>query len=105
MYDRLGVASLMYVDEEKDKAVFYWWKTETFVNHKLPVFTIDGLDPDKRYVVRELNRIDNKPLRFKGLTFSDKYLVNNGLEIPLKHNVDKDKQTDYSSRILYLEAK
>lgn len=51
-YDKLGVASLMYVDEEKDKAVFYRWKTETFVNQKLPVVTMDGLDPDKRYVVR-----------------------------------------------------
>lgn len=40
-----------------------------------------------------------------GLTFSGKYLMNHGLDIPLKHNVDKDKQTDYSSRILYLEAK
>lgn len=26
-YDHLGVASLMYTSPEKDKAVFYWWKT------------------------------------------------------------------------------
>ena len=35
-YDKLGVASLMYVSEAKDRAVFYWWKTETFVNQHLP---------------------------------------------------------------------
>lgn len=28
-YDHLGVASLMYTSPEKDKAVFYWWKTES----------------------------------------------------------------------------
>ena len=28
-YDKLGVASMMYVTPEKDKSVFYWWKTET----------------------------------------------------------------------------
>lgn len=27
-----GVASLMYVTDAKDKAVFYWWKTESFCN-------------------------------------------------------------------------
>ena len=35
-YDRLGVASLMYTSPEKDKAVFYWWKTEHFVNQFTP---------------------------------------------------------------------
>lgn len=60
---------------------------------------------DFKRLARELNRIDNRPLPFEGLTFSGKYLMNNGLDIPLKHKVDKDKQTDYSSRILYLEAK
>ena len=103
MYDRLGVASLMYVDEEKDKAVFYWWKTETFVNHKLRVFTMDGLDPDKRNVVRELNRIDNEPLAFEGKQFSGRYLMEHGLEIPYTNNVDYHKLNAWSSRIIYLE--
>ena len=42
-YDKLGVASLMYVSEAKDKAVFYWWKTETFVNQHLPRVRMAGL--------------------------------------------------------------
>ncbi len=53
----------------------------------------------------EVSTTKTSLLPFEGLTFSGKYLMNNGLDIPLKHNVDKDKQTDYSSRILYLEAK
>lgn len=36
-YDHLGVASLMYTSPEKDKAVFYWWKTEHFVNQHFHV--------------------------------------------------------------------
>ena len=102
-YDRLGVASLMYTSPEKDKAVFYWWKTETFVNQHLPRVKMAGLSAGKIYRVHELNRIDNKPLEFEGKTFSGSFLMNNGLEIPYTHNVDYHKLNDYASRVLYLE--
>ena len=52
-YDRLGVASLMYTTPEKDKAVFYWWKTEHFVNEHLPRVKMAGLNPDKQYRIKE----------------------------------------------------
>lgn len=103
-YDRQGVASLMYVAPEKDKAVFYWWKTEHFVNQHLPRVKMAGLCPDKQYRVHELNRIDNVPLGFEGKSFSGAYLMANGLEIPYNHRVDYYKLSDYSSRVLYLEA-
>ena len=67
-YDRLGVASLMYTSPEKDKAAFYWWKTETFVNQHIPRVKMAGLNPEKRYRIHELNRIDNTPLAFEGKT-------------------------------------
>ncbi len=102
-YDRQGVASLMYVSPAKEKAVFYWWKTETFVNQHLPRIPMAGLDAGKQYRVRELNRIDNRPLPFEGKTFSGSYLMANGLDLPYKHNVDYHKQNDYASRILLLE--
>ncbi len=102
-YDKQGVASLMYVSPEKDGAVFYWWKTEHFVNQHLPRVKMAGLSPDKLYKVHELNRIDNDPLNFEGKTFSGAYLMANGLEIPYNHRVDYHKQNDYSSRVLYLE--
>ncbi len=104
-YDHLGVASLMYVSDAKDKAVFYWWKTECFVNQHLPRIQMAGLDPDRQYTVHELNRIDNTPLSFEGKSFSGTYLMNNGLEIPYTHNVDYNKLNSYASRVLYLEAK
>ena len=103
-YDGHNMASLMYVAPEKDQAVFYWWKTETFYDDHLPRVKMAGLDPDKMYKVTELNRIDNVPLKYEGMSFSGKFLMENGLEIPLKHIVDYHKQDDWSSRVLYLSA-
>ena len=103
-YDNLGVASLLYATPEKDKAVFYWWKTEQFVNQHLPRVKMAGLDPNKNYKVKELNRVDNEPLNFEGKTFSGAYLMANGLEMPYNHKLDYHKFNDYSSRVLYLEA-
>ena len=103
-YDNLGVASLMYVDDAKQKAVFYWWKTEHFCNQHLPRVKMAGLNPAKRYRVKELNRIDNEPLKFEGKSFTGAYLMANGLEIPYNHRVDYHSQNDYSRRVLYLEA-
>ena len=103
-YDGHNMASMMYVSPEKSEAVFYWWKTETFYDDHLPRVRMAGLDPSKTYKIRELNRIDNVPLPYEGLSFSGKFLMENGLEIPLKHRVDYHKQDDWSSRILYLVA-
>lgn len=103
-YDSHNMASMMYVSPEKSKAVFYWWKTETLYDDHLPRVKMAGLDPSKTYKIRELNRIDNEPLPYEGLSFSGKFLMENGLEIPLKHKVDYHKQDDWSSRVLYLVA-
>lgn len=102
-FDKQGAASLMYVAPEKDKAVFYWWKTEHFVNQHLSRVNMAGLSPDKQYKVHELNRIDNDALSFEGKVFSGAYLMSNGLELPYNHKVDYHKLNDYSSRVLYLE--
>lgn len=102
-YDDKGVASMMFVDGKKENAVFFWWKTRAFACDRLPRVAMSGLDPDARYRVRELNVVDKKPLAFENCTFSGAFLMENGLEIPISWNVDKDKRTDLSSRVLYLE--
>ena len=104
-YDHKGAASMMYVSPDKNDAVFYWWKTETFVGQQLPRVKMAGLDPDRKYVVTELNRIDKTPLPYEGKKFTGRFLMNNGLEIPSEHNLDWGKKVDYSSRVLRLEAK
>lgn len=103
-YDGHDMASMMYCSPEKDKAVFYWWKLETFCDQHFPRVRMAGLDPDKFYRVHELNRIDNVPLPYEGKVFSGKFLMDSGLEIPYGHTVDYHKQNDWSSRVLYLTA-
>ena len=101
-YENKGLASMMYVSEQKDKAVFYWWKTEQFQNEHLPRVKMAGLDANKMYKVHELNRIDNRPLNIEGKSFSGAYLMNHGLELPYTHDVDWSKKVNWSSRVLYL---
>lgn len=103
-YDGKNMASLMYCSEDKSQAVFYWWKLETFFDEHLPKVTMAGLDPSKSYRIRELNRIDKKPLPYEGKVFTGKFLMETGLEIPYSHNVEKHERTDWSSRVLYLIA-
>lgn len=93
----------MYVSPEKEKAVFYWWKTEQFCNQHLPRVKMEGLSANKNYKIKELNRIDNEPLSFEGAIFSGTFLMNNGLEIPYTHKVDYNKLNDYASRVLLIE--
>ena len=103
-YDKVGLASLMYVDEAKDKSVFFWWKTESFQNEHLPRVKMAGLDANKNYKVRELNRIDLQPMDIEGKTFSGAYLMNHGLEMPYRNEPEWSKKSDWSSRVLLLEA-
>ena len=103
-YDKKGLASLMYVNEEKSKSVFFWWKTESFQNEHLPRVKMAGLDANKMYKIHELNRIDLKPLDIEGKTFSGAYLMNHGLEMPYRNEPEWSKKNDWSSRVLLLEA-
>ena len=102
-YDHKGVASMMYVTGAKDKAVFYWWKTESFQNEHLPRVKMAGLDPNRLYKVHELNRIDLRPLDCEGKSYSGAYLMSHGLDLPYRNDVDWGKKTDWSSRVLLLE--
>ena len=103
-YDKLGLASLMYVNEQKTKSVFFWWKTESFQNEHLPRVKMAGLDAKKNYKVHELNRIDLRPMDVEGKTFSGAYLMNHGLEMPYRNEPEWSKKNDWSSRVLLLEA-
>lgn len=103
-YDNQGLSSIMYVSEAKDKAVFYWWKLANFYNVHLPRVKMAGLDENKMYKVKELDVIDNKPLDCEGKSYSGKYLMEHGLEMPYVHEVEWGKKNDWSSRVLYLEA-
>ncbi len=99
-----NLASLMYVSEDKTKAVFYWYKLECFKNEHFPIVKMQGLDPNKRYVVHELNRIDKNPLPCEGKSYSGRYLMDHGLDLPYEHDLEWSKKIDWSSRVLQLTA-
>jgi len=99
-----GVASLMYVGPDKKRAVFYWYKMREFAHDNLPRVAMAGLDAGRLYKVTELNRVDTKPLAYEGKVFSGRFLMENGLEMPVKNRVDGERLTDFASRILLLEA-
>lgn len=103
-YDDRGAASLMYVAPAKERAVFYWYKLRSFSHDNLPRVPMAGLDADRTYRVTELNRIDTKPLSFEGKTFSGRFLMDNGLEMPAENRVDGQDREEYSSRVLLLQA-
>lgn len=102
-YDKGGVASLMYVSEKKDEAVFFWYRTESFVGQILPVTKFAGLDSNGTYRITELNRIDDNPMPFEGKCFSGAFLMNQGLDMPYRHDVPDDRKSEYSSRVLLIE--
>ena len=103
-YDKKGLASMMYVDDVKQKAVWYWWKTESFQNEHLPRVKMAGLDANRMYKVHELNRIDLKALDCEGKTYSGAYLMNHGLDVPYRNEVEWGKKNEWASRVLYLES-
>ena len=99
-YDKKGVASMMYVNDDKSKAVFFWWKLDTFVNAHLPRVRMAGLDPDRLYTVHELDRTDKNPLWCEGKQFTGAYLMNEGLEMPTGGDWNMN---GWASRVLSLE--
>ena len=103
-YDDKGYASLMYTTEAKDRAVFYWWKIANFYDEHFPRVRMAGLNPDRRYKVTELNRIDLRPLAFEGKSFTGRFLMENGLDMPYTNEPEYGEKTDWSSRVLLLEA-
>ena len=103
-YDDKGYASLMYTSPERDRAVAYWWKIRNFYDEHLPRLRCSGLDPDRQYRVTELNRVDLQPLAYEGKVFSGRFLMESGLEIPLTNEVEHSQKTDWSSRVILLEA-
>ena len=103
-YDDQGYASMMHVAPDKDSAVFYWWRISRFQDDHFGLARFAGLDPDKMYKITELNRIDLRPLSYEGQCFSGRFLMETGLRMPLSNECEHSQKSDWSSRVLLLEA-
>ena len=87
--------ALMYVNEDKTRAVVFAYTLKYMGRTQRPLFRLSGLDAEKNYRVTELN-VEKSCFWGSGKTFSGSYLKNHGL------NPNMEKL--YSSAIFYLEA-
>ncbi len=91
-YDREGYASLMYVDDARQNAVLFAYKTENYLNMTMPRLLLDGLDASATYVLHERNvKHGDKASSLDGKTFTGDFLMQVGVEMPL--------DGDYASRV------
>lgn len=96
-YDHKGVASLMYVSPDKNRAVFFAYKLEHYRDQPIPRFTMRGLDKDKTYRIRELNvATGNASSHLDGKSATGDMLMNIGFEIPMDE--------EYASRVFELTS-
>ncbi|MBQ2978699.1 MAG: alpha-galactosidase [Bacteroidaceae bacterium] len=94
-FDKQGIASLMYVNDDASQAVFFAYKMEHFNNMNVQRVRMDGLDALKKYKITELNvPADKQPCHLDGKIFTGRLLMNTGIEL----NLD----SEYASRVLML---
>lgn len=81
-YENKGVASLMYVAPEKDRAVFYAYKMNHFINMTIPNVKMNGLEPQKKYQLIDLTPLSkNKPCSLHNKIISGKILMEKGIAL------------------------
>lgn len=81
-YENKGVTSLMYVAPEKDRAVFYAYKMNHFINMTIPNVKMNGLDPQKKYQLIDLTPLSkNKPCSLHNKIISGKILMEKGIAL------------------------
>ena len=91
-FDRKGMSSIMYVDDSQSHSVLFVYKIDNYCDQPLPRLRLSGLNPDKTYTLTERNiRIGQKPCSLSGKQFTGRFLMNVGIEIPLRD--------DYASRV------
>lgn len=96
-YENKHVASLMYTNDDKSRAVLFGYRIDFLYFQMVPRVRLAGLNPNKNYRIKEINvKIGNKPSSLDGKIVSGALLMNAGLELPL------DKE--YSSCIYELTA-
>ena len=84
-YDHQGIASLMYTNDQKTKAVLFAHRLQYLYNLKTPRIQLAGLDANKNYRFREVNvKVGSEPSKLNGTVVSGKLLMEQGLYLPLE---------------------
>ncbi len=89
-YSNTGYASMMYVDPNKDKAVVFAYSLNYHYREMYPTVKLEGLDPNKQYLVREVMPLKNGKTqknnyahKAEGKILSGDVLMNYGLELKI----------------------
>ena len=72
-----------YVADGADKAVLFGYDLTPKFGEKLPFVKLQGLDPDKRYRLEEINLMPGTKSKFpeNGKTFTGDYLMKQGVDL------------------------
>ena len=75
-------AAVEYVDTDRNKGVLFAYNLSPRFKEKFPKVKLQGLDPMKNYLVREINLMPNTKSNFAqdGKTYSGDYLMKVGLD-------------------------
>ena len=79
------MASMSYVSKDKKEGVVYIYQIE---DGGVPQVRLDGLDPKRRYTVREVGLPDKMSPRFLTATYTGQELMERGLDNPLSSQFD-----------------
>lgn len=97
-YDNKGVSSLMYVTPDKERAVFFVYKTSHFINMIVPNVRMSGLNPQKMYRLIDLTAVkENKTCILHNKIVSGKVLMERGIAL------QSLLKSEYSSLALELQ--
>lgn len=81
-YEGDGVASLMYVSQNKSRAAFFAYNYNYLINQKIPAVYLGGLDPNRNYRIKDLTPWnEQKPCSLDGKVISGKTLMEVGLNL------------------------
>ena len=95
-YDRRGVSSIMYTNDQRSQAVLFVYKTDNYYDQPLPRLRLAGLDASRTYTLVEKNvRVGEEPCKLNGKQFTGRFLMDVGIEVPLWE--------DYASRVFELK--
>ncbi|MBE6267654.1 MAG: alpha-galactosidase [Bacteroidales bacterium] len=86
-YEKKPYVSVMYVTPEKDRAVYFLYRTQYVRSYPAESRILKGLDPDKKYMFRELNKENPKRnSSLEGKVISGKTLMTQGFYL----NIEKE---------------
>ncbi len=87
-YENERLASLMYVDQQKQNAVYFAYYLEKQVREKHPLFKLSGLNPNSNYRVEEINKFGKNHFSGDNKVYSGSFLMNVGLTLNLSDEYD-----------------